>query len=78
MVRSYVEGHPPEIDHQELLAKYIQHVENEEGTTFIGESYRDGLTRPGGPTFADSEWTELERLEVDALNRLNIDRVGAE
>lgn len=47
------------MDYRELLMKYIEHVGEEEGITFINRQPREGL-------FSDEEWAELERLELES------------
>lgn len=45
----------PEMDYRKLLWLYINHVDAEEGTTFIGKCYKT-------KDFTDEEWQELEAL----------------
>jgi len=49
------------MDYRTLLKKYIRHVGDCEGTSFLSGWYRDGA-------FTDKEWAELTLLdrEVDA------------
>lgn len=47
------------MDYKALLIKYIQHVGECEGVTFISERYR-GLPYPG---FTDEEFNELQVLD---------------
>lgn len=49
---------PAPLDHRTLLAKYIQHVGEQEGCSFIGGNH-------GGP-FTAAEMEELERLRDEA------------
>lgn len=54
------------IDYEELLKKYMDHVGQCEGTTFI-EGYRNGSGYGESDiVFTDEEWEELERLDRDA------------
>ncbi len=50
------------MDYRALLKKYIQHVHNEEGTSFIWEDWRRGRD-----LFSDDEWAELTRLDTEVL-----------
>lgn len=43
--------------YRELLKKYICHVGNVEGVTFLGECYNS--------TFTPEEWVQLKRLETE-------------
>jgi hypothetical protein len=46
------------MDYKELLIKYINHVGNNEGTTFL--DFQDDA-------FTDAEWAELTALDEQAL-----------
>jgi len=48
------------MDYRALLKKYIGHVEQEEGTTFL-QDHRYTRTR-----FTPSEWAELQVLRTEA------------
>jgi hypothetical protein len=45
------------MDYRELLKKYINHVGEEEGTTF--------LSWDGDDRFTEAEWDELQALEAE-------------
>lgn len=63
-----VESHPHdwkhtddfELDYKELLKKYIDHVGDSEGTTFLMYRPREHCRI----TFTDQEWAELQSLDV--------------
>lgn len=46
------------MDYRDLLLKYINHVGEEEGTTFLSWDRHDHFT--------EEEWDELQRLDVEA------------
>jgi hypothetical protein len=48
------------INHEALLAKYIEHVGDYEGSDFLSEGKREAYR--GMPVFTDEEWAELQRL----------------
>ena len=50
------------IDHRELLRKYIVHIGNEEGLSFLNDWHR-GPTLGGKNHFTDEEWAELKSIE---------------
>lgn len=52
-----------EIDYRELLKKYINHVGEEEGTTFLAWADESGR-------FTDEELTELRVLDDEGLKEL--------
>jgi hypothetical protein len=52
------------MDYRELLKKYINHVGDCEGTTFLGDHDR-GDARDF--EFTDEEWTELQKLDKEPL-----------
>jgi hypothetical protein len=47
------------MDYRELLMKYIEHIGEEEGITFIHGQPREGL-------FTPEEWAELKRLDIES------------
>ena len=47
------------IDYRELLKKYIQHVGNTEGITFLADRYWNSND------FTREEWLELNRLNSE-------------
>lgn len=49
----------PGINHAELLRKYIEHVGEAEGVTFL---HNERHAYPGFPIFTDAEWAELQRI----------------
>lgn len=49
------------IDYRELLRKYIAHVCEEEGLTFIGSPYTNRAPSP----FSEEEISELEALDAE-------------
>ena len=52
------------MDYKELLIKYINHVADNEGVTFIKEHWKnDGFT--------DEQWAELVALDEQAWKQLN-------
>lgn len=54
-------GHLLEIQHwRGLLKKYINHVVDEEGVSFVGLHFRS-------PAFTEEEWRELTILDDEAL-----------
>lgn len=51
------------MDYRELLKKYIQHVQANEGTTFIEDRYREKYLE--FPKFTNEEWTALTALDTE-------------
>lgn len=51
-----------EVDYRALLLKYIEHVGDCEGTTFLSHFSRDDSE----VIFSNEEWLELERLDDEA------------
>lgn len=49
------------IDYRELLMKYIDHVGECEGITFISDYHR-----PRAGLFTTEEWEELRRLDAES------------
>lgn len=49
------------MDYKKLLMKYIDHVYNSEGVTFLADSKRNAW--PDSVKFTDEEWAELQRLD---------------
>ena len=49
----------PGIDHRALLRKYIEHVGQAEGVTFL---HHERHLWPGFPIFTDQEWHELRQI----------------
>lgn len=52
------------VNYEALLRKYINHVGECEGTTFLSP-WRDRL---GGVEWTDEEWETLTRLESEAFD----------
>jgi hypothetical protein len=52
------------IDYRKLLLKYILHVGEEEGITFLGEHRIDGA-----PYFSDAEREELKKLDDESATQ---------
>lgn len=50
------------VDYRKLLLKFIEHVNEHEGTTFLNPGDRSSYE--GMPEFTDEEWDELKRLEA--------------
>lgn len=53
------------IDYKSLLLKYINHVAENEGVTFIKDTWRNE------DMFSEAEWDELVKLDDEALAQLN-------
>jgi hypothetical protein len=53
------------MDYRDLLLRYINHVGRCEGVVFLW----DGNRHEGD--FSDEEWTELEKLDAEALSNLD-------
>lgn len=53
------------IDYKALLLKYINHVAENEGVTFIKDTYRNE------DVFSGDEWNELVKLDEEAWQQLN-------
>ena len=53
------------IDYKALLLKYINHVAENEGVTFIKDTWRNE------DIFSESEWDELVKLDDEAWAQLN-------
>lgn len=51
------------MDHRALLIKYINHVGEYEGSTFLSDHSRSAY--PDMPVFTDEEWAELQRLQSE-------------
>ena len=51
------------IDYKLLLMKYINHVADNEGVTFIKEFWK-------GDAFTDDEWSELVKLDEEAWKKI--------
>jgi PHD/YefM family antitoxin component YafN of YafNO toxin-antitoxin module len=47
-------------NYRDLLKKYIEHVGEEEGITFLGDS------RKNSNIFSEEEWEELKELEYES------------
>lgn len=54
------------MDHRQLLKKYIYHVGECEGTTFLSDLHRP-LSKYR-EAFTDEEWAELQKLENESLS----------
>lgn len=52
-----------QVNYEELLKKFIKHVDGCEGVTFLG--WRDEF---GGQKWTDEEWEVLKRLESEAFD----------
>lgn len=52
------------IDYKELLMKYINHVADNEGVTFIKDCFK-------GDCFTEEEWAELTKLDEEAWREIN-------
>lgn len=52
------------MNHQLLLEKYIEHVWDHEGTSYITDIHK---ARP--EIFTDAEWSELEKLRDAVLSK---------
>lgn len=53
------------MNYKDLLLKYINHVAEEEGVTFIKETWRNE------DLFTEAEWAELVKLDEEAWRLLN-------
>ena len=53
------------INHKDLLLKYINHVAENEGVTFIKDTWRNEYL------FTETEWDELVKLDEKAWQQLN-------
>ena len=53
------------IDYKALLLKYINHVAENEGVTFIKDTWRNK------DIFSEAEWAELVKLDEEAWYELN-------
>lgn len=53
------------IDYKALLLKYINHVAENEGVTFIKDTWRNE------DMFSKAEWDELVKLDDEAWEQLN-------
>ncbi len=53
------------IDYKALLLKYINHVAENEGVTFIKDTWRNE------DMFSKAEWDELVKLDDEAWAQLN-------
>jgi len=53
------------IDYKALLLKYINHVAENEGVTFIKDTWRNE------DMFSEAEWAELVKLDDEAWAQLN-------
>ena len=53
------------IDYKLLLLKYINHVAENEGVTFIKDTWRNE------DMFSETEWDELVKLDHEAWVQLN-------
>lgn len=53
------------IDYKSLLLKYINHVAENEGVTFIKNTWRNK------DMFSEAEWGELVKLDEEAWLQLN-------
>lgn len=53
------------MNHKELLLKYISHVAQNEGVTFIKNHFRND------DLFTESEWAELVKLDEEVWQQLN-------
>lgn len=51
------------MDYRLLLKKYINHVGNCEGISFLGDSHVSGAWQSG---IDEAEWAELQRLDQEA------------
>lgn len=54
------------MDYRQLLKKYIDHVGEYEGSTFLQDYMRSNY--PDMPDFTDEEWAELKKLEDEPLD----------
>ena len=52
------------MDYKELLIKYINHVADNEGVTFIKDTFK-------GDSFTEEEWVELVTLDEQAWKQIN-------
>lgn len=52
------------MDYRILLKKYIEHVCDHEGTSYITDIHKARLG-----VFTDAEWAELERLRDEVLSQ---------
>ena len=52
------------MDYKELLIKYINHVADNEGVTFIKDTWK-------GDSFTDEQWAELVALDEQAWKQIN-------
>lgn len=51
------------LNYKQLLKKYINHVGEHEGVTFLSDYDRSSY--PEMPIFTDEEWAELKRLDEE-------------
>lgn len=56
-----------QINHRELLKKYINHVGVCEGTTYLNDWHQGAY----GADFTDEEWSELQRLDQEVFPGTN-------
>lgn len=54
------------MDYRQLLKKYIEHVAEREGTTFLSDWERPA-SYSESPGFTDEEWAKLKQLEDEPL-----------
>lgn len=54
---------PTELDHKELLRKYMDHVLVCEGALFTNEFDRRYTAKAASVEFSDEEWAELQRID---------------
>jgi hypothetical protein len=52
------------MDYKELLIKYINHVADNEGVTFIKDTWK-------GDGFTEEQWAELVTLDEQAWKQIN-------
>ena len=52
-------------DYKDLLLKYINHVAENEGVTFIKDTWRNENM------FSEEEWAELVKLDEEAWQKIN-------
>lgn len=53
-----------QINYKDLLIKYINHVAENEGVTFIKDTWKS-------EDFTESEWAELVKLDGEAWKLIN-------
>lgn len=55
------------MDYRSLLKKYMNHVDDEKGVTFVKTIWFDGSTDSGKIRFTEEEVDELKKIEAEPL-----------